>query len=106
MQHASAGSLVMRYFMHILMIGTRELVQKQHSEGERHELIVFMLAALAQMRLKVAHGSSSQQRFFGFSRFDGAVYVMIFLIVFLCRASLAYVLCWLCTTKIPQNREN
>ncbi len=28
-------------FMHVLMVGTRERVQKQHSEGERHELIVF-----------------------------------------------------------------
>ncbi len=52
-------------FMHVLVVGTRGLVQKQHSEGESHELIVFMLAALAQMRLKVAHGSSSQQPFFG-----------------------------------------
>ncbi len=52
--------------MHILMIGTRELVQKQHSEGERHELIVFMHAALAEVRLQVANDSISQQPFFGF----------------------------------------
>ncbi len=53
-------------FMHVLMVGTRELVQKQHSEGERHELIVFMHAPLARVRLQVANDSISQQPFFGF----------------------------------------
>ncbi len=53
-------------FMHVLMVGTRELVQKQHSERESQELIVFMLAALAQMRLQVANDSITQQPFFGF----------------------------------------
>ncbi len=53
-------------FMCVLMVGTRELIQKQHSEGERHELIVFMHAALAQMRLQVANDSISRQLFFGF----------------------------------------
>ncbi len=52
-------------FMHVLMVGTRGLVQKQHSEGERHELIVFMHAALAEVRLQVANDSISQQPFFG-----------------------------------------
>ncbi len=80
--------------MHVLMVGTRELVQKQHSEGERHELIVFLLAALAQMRLQIANDAISQQPFFGFSRFDEAVFVMNVSVVFLCRASLAHVLCW------------
>ncbi len=52
-------------FMHVLMVGTRGLVQKLHYEGESHELIVFMLAALAQMRLQVANDSITQQPFFG-----------------------------------------
>ncbi len=46
-------------FMYALMVGTRGLVQKQHSEGERHELIVFLLAALAQMRLQIANDAIS-----------------------------------------------
>ncbi len=51
--------------MYVLMVGTRERVQKQHSEGERHELIVFMHVALAGVRLQVANDSISQQPFFG-----------------------------------------
>ncbi len=42
--------------MYVLMVGTRELVQKQHSEGERHELIVFYV------RCSVTDASASGAR--------------------------------------------
>ncbi len=49
-----------------------------------------MHAPLAEVRLQVANDSISQQPFVGFSGFDGAFFVMIFLIVFLCTLLVMY----------------
>ncbi len=80
--------------MCVLMVGTRGLVQKQHSEGESHELIVFY--ARCSVTDVSASGTWLQlsTNLLRFSWFDGAVYVMIFLVGFLCGASLAHALCW------------